>query len=74
MREVKAREDRAQEFMNRMADGVLKELDKIQQKEDEMIMRYEREREYKLRRQEEEKLKKKQRDQVEMRKTLASQF
>jgi hypothetical protein len=27
MREVKAREDRAQAFMNRMADGVLKELD-----------------------------------------------
>ena len=43
--EVAAREKRAQEFMNRMADGVLKEMDNIQKKEDEMIERYERERE-----------------------------
>jgi len=35
--EKNARERRAQEFMNRMADGVLKELDTIQKKEDQMI-------------------------------------
>jgi hypothetical protein len=29
LNEIQAREKRAQEFMNRMADGVLKELDNI---------------------------------------------
>ena len=37
LNEIAAREKRAQDFMNRMADGVLKELDNIQKKEDEMI-------------------------------------
>ena len=32
--EMNARERRAQEFMNRMADGVLKEMDELQKKED----------------------------------------
>jgi hypothetical protein len=45
--------------MNRMADGVLKTMDGIMKKEDEMIARYERQREIKLRKEEEEKLKKK---------------
>lgn len=60
--------------MNRMADGVLKELDIQQQKEDQMIARYEREREAKLRRQEDEKVAKKKNDQGIMRATLKSQF
>lgn len=34
MNEVKAREERAQAFMNRMADGVLADIDAIQKKED----------------------------------------
>lgn len=58
LNEIQARENRAQAFMNRMADGVLKELDNIQKKEDEMISKYERQREMKLRREEELKAKK----------------
>ena len=50
--EIAAREKRAQEFMNRMADGVLAELDNIQKKEDEMIQKYERQKEMKLRQKE----------------------
>ena len=40
MNERLARERRQQEFMNRMADGVLKEQDEIQRKEDQMIEKY----------------------------------
>lgn len=32
--EIMAREKRAQEFMNRMADGVLAEMEELQRKED----------------------------------------
>lgn len=53
--ELAAREKRAQDFMNRMADGVLKTMDDIMKKEDEMIVRYERQRELRLLREEEEK-------------------
>lgn len=56
--EVAAREKRAQDFMNRMADGVLKDMDDQQKKEDQMIARYEREREVKLRKAEDEKARK----------------
>jgi hypothetical protein len=35
--------------MNKMADGVLAELDNIQKKEDDMIAKYERQKEMKLR-------------------------
>jgi hypothetical protein len=42
LNEIAKREKRAQDFMNRMADGVLKELDNIQKKEDDMIAKYER--------------------------------
>ena len=41
--------------MNRMADGVLKEMDDMQKKEDELVARYQREREMKLRKEEERK-------------------
>lgn len=70
--EVKAREERAQAFMNRMADGVLADLDAIQRKEDDMIARYEREKEIRARRTEDEKERKKKMEQQEMRKTLKS--
>ena len=53
--EIDARERRAQEFMNRMADGVLKDMDEAQRREDEMIQKYQRDREMKLRREEEKK-------------------
>ena len=69
--EVEAREKRAQDFMNRMADGVLKDMDEMQRKEDEMILRYEREREVKERQKEEEKKRKRREIQAEINKTLA---
>lgn len=72
MNEVKAREERAQAFMNRMADGVLAELDHIQKREDEMIARYEREREMKLRKAEDKKMVKKLKEQKEMCDVLAN--
>ncbi len=59
--------------MNRMADGVLKELDHIQKKEDEMIARYEFEREMKLRKDEDKKQQKKRQEQEEMIATLKDQ-
>jgi len=43
--------------MNRMADGVLKEQDNMQKREDELIAKYQREREMKLRKEEERKAK-----------------
>jgi len=46
--------------MNRMADGVLKEMDNNQKKEDEIIAKYEIQREQKMRKEEERKAKKKQ--------------
>lgn len=42
-REVKAREDRAQEFMNRMADTVIKDMDAKAHEEEMKIRRYEME-------------------------------
>jgi len=46
--------------MNRIADGVLKEMDNNQKKEDEIIAKYEIQREQKMRKEEERKAKKKQ--------------
>lgn len=46
--------------MNRMADGVLREMDNNQKKEDEIIAKYEIQREQKMRKEEERKAKKKQ--------------
>ena len=43
--EVQRREKRAQEFMGRMADTVIKQMDGKQKDEDEMIRRYEMEKE-----------------------------
>ncbi len=40
-----------------MADGVLKEQDNMQKREDELIAKYQREREMKLRKEEERKAK-----------------
>ena len=53
--EVIARENRAQEFMNRMADGVLAEMEELQKKEDQMVAKYQRQKELKLRKEEERK-------------------
>jgi hypothetical protein len=43
--EFKARENRAQEFMNRMADTVIKSMDDKAKTEEEKIKRYEMEKE-----------------------------
>ena len=56
--EMAARAKRQQEFMNRMADGVLKEMDNNQKREDELILQYERMRDLKLKQEEERKAKK----------------
>ena len=45
LNEVKAREQRAQEFMNRMADTVIKNMDNRTREEEEKIRRYELEKE-----------------------------
>jgi len=41
--------------MNRMADGVLREQDDMQKKEDMLIVKYQREKEMKMRKDEERK-------------------
>lgn len=45
MREIKAREERQQMFMNRMADSVIKEMDNKAQEEEMKIRKWELERE-----------------------------
>lgn len=73
LNEIAARERRAQEFMNRMADGVLKDMDQAQRREDMIIQKYQRDREMKLRRDEEKKAKQAQRTKDKMKATLAKQ-
>lgn len=68
--EVMAREKRAQEFMNRMADGVLAEMDGIQKREDQMISKYQRQHELKLRKEEERKERAMKRTKENMKQTL----
>lgn len=55
MNEFKAREKRAQEFMNRMADTVIKNMDERQRDEDDKIKRYEMEKEMRERMEDEKK-------------------
>ena len=55
LNEFKAREKRAQEFMNRMADTVIKNMDERQREEDEKIRRYEMEKEMRERMEDEKK-------------------
>jgi len=59
MREIKAREERQQMFMNRMADTVIKEMDNKAAEEEMKIRKWELERELAERRAEEIKLKRK---------------
>jgi hypothetical protein len=56
--EFKAREQRAQEFMNRMADTVIKSMDDKQREEEEKIRRYEMEKEMRERLEDEKRQKK----------------
>ena len=52
-REMKSREARAQDFMNKMADNVLTKMEARQKFEDDMLQRYEHEKELRERAQEE---------------------
>lgn len=52
-REMKSREARAQDFMNKMADNVLTKMEARQKFEDDMLARYENEKELRERAQEE---------------------
>lgn len=70
-KETKQREARAQDFMNKMADGVLHKMGQKQKNEEEMLMRYENERELKLRALEEKRAQKAKVEQSKMRDFLA---
>lgn len=59
--------------MNRMADGVLKDMDEAQRREDEIIQKYQRDREMKMRRDEEKKQRQARRNKEKMKATLAKQ-
>jgi len=72
--EVKAREQRAQEFMNRMADTVIKNMDNRTREEEEKIRRYELEKELRERHADESKMNKYKNEQQRMRDYLAKQM
>ncbi len=69
--EMKQREARAQEFMNKMADNVLNKMDKKQKFEDDMLLRYENEKEQRQRQIDERRLLRQKMDQEKMRNFLA---
>ena len=72
--EFKAREQRAQDFMNRMADTVIKNMDDKQREEDEKIRRYEMEKEMRERMEDERRFKKVKTEQQRMREFLNKQM
>lgn len=74
LNEVRAREQRAQEFMNRMADTVIKNMDNRTREEEEKIRRYEMEKELRERLADESKLNKIKCEQQRMRDYLARQM
>lgn len=69
--EMKSREARAQEFMNKMADNVLNKMNQRQKWEEEMLARYENEREMYQRQMEEKRLNRVKTDQEKMRDFLS---
>lgn len=73
MQEMKKREKRAQEFMNKMADNVLQKMEEKQKQEDDMLRRYENEREMRQRQLEDRRLQRKKEEQEKMRQFLAQQ-
>ena len=72
--EFKAREQRAQEFMNKMADTVIKSMDDKQREEEDKIRRYEMEKEMRERLEDEKKMKKLKDEQRRMREFLGKQM
>lgn len=71
--EMGQREQRAQDFMNKMADNVLQKMELKQRQEDDMLKRYEAERESRQRQLEERRAKKAKQEQEKMRQFLAQQ-
>ena len=74
MNEIKQREQRAQEFMNRMADTVIKNMDNRAKEEEEKIRRYEAEKELRERMADEAKMNRMKTEQQRMRDYLAKQM
>ena len=72
--EFKAREQRAQEFMNKMADTVIKSMDDKQREEEDKIRRYEMEKEMRDRLEDEKKMRKLKDEQRRMREFLGKQM
>lgn len=72
--EFKAREQRAQEFMNRMADTVIRNMDDKQREEDDKIRRYEMEKELRERMDDERRMQKVRQEQARMRDFLNKQM
>ena len=73
-REIKAREERQQMFMNRMADTVIKEMDNRAHEEEMKIRKWEMEREMQERKAEEERLHRKKEGNEACRKHLFRQM
>lgn len=71
IQEMKNRENRAQEFMNRMADTVIKKMDERQRDEDDKIRRYEMEKEMRDRLEDERRMNQVKNNQAQMREFLA---
>jgi hypothetical protein len=71
--EMKQREQRAQDFMNKMADNVLSKMNEKQKQEDAMLMRYENEKEMRQRQLEERRANRAKEEQERMRNFLARQ-
>jgi hypothetical protein len=74
LNEFKARENRAQEFMNRMADTVIKSMDDRQREEEDKIRRYEMEKEMRERLEDERRMNKLKDEQRRMRDFLGKQM
>ena len=71
--EFKNREKRAQKFMNRMADTVIKKMDQKQATEDDKIRRYELEKEMRERMDDEKRMQRMRQEQLQMRTFLSKQ-
>jgi len=72
--EMKKRERRAQEFMNKMADNVIHKMEQKQRHEDDMLRMYENEKEMRQRKMEEKRANNQRAEQERMRNFLASQI
>ncbi len=72
-RELAERERRAQDFMGRMADTVIKNMDQKQREEEEMIRQYELQKEMQDRRHDEKAYRKREDEKLRMREFLANQ-